>query len=159
MLTNRQRVPSDNYLWEFTHDIPQPRKIKISLKLNYRKCHLSLCRGSDLIKLKCCTEKSYWLWLMCNVWYCWFDGLRWVKDCYLKQYKKLEIENIGNTTQAGVLSATGINSHYSDVMMGAVVSQIIILTIVYSTVHLCADQRKPPASLPFLWGIPRTKGQ
>ena len=56
---------------------------------------------------------------------------------------------------------------YSDVIMGAVASQLTSLTIVYSTVYSDADQRKhqSSASLAFVWGIhrdrwiPRTKGQ
>ena len=34
------------------------------------------------------------------------------------------------------------SAHYSDVIMGAMASQITILTIVYSTVYSGADQRK-----------------
>ena len=47
--------------------------------------------------------------------------------------------------------------HYGDVIMGAIVSQIISLTIVYSTVSSDADQRKhqSSASLAFVWGIHR----
>ena len=36
--------------------------------------------------------------------------------------------------------------HYSDVIMGAMASQITCLTIVYSTVYSCADQRKHQSS-------------
>ena len=45
--------------------------------------------------------------------------------------------------------------HYSDVMMGAMASQITSLTIVYSTVYSGADQRKhqSSASLAFVRGI------
>ena len=45
--------------------------------------------------------------------------------------------------------------HYGDVIMGAIASQITSLTIVYSTVHSDADQRKhqSSASLAFVWGI------
>ena len=48
-------------------------------------------------------------------------------------------------------------SHYSDVVMGALASQITNLTIVYSTVYSDADQRKyqRPASLAFAWGSHR----
>ena len=48
-------------------------------------------------------------------------------------------------------------NHYSDVIMGAVVSQITSLTAVYSTVYSGADQRKhqSSASLAFVWGIHR----
>ena len=56
--------------------------------------------------------------------------------------------------------------HYSDVVMGAMVSQITSLTIVYSIIYSAAGQRKPQsfASLAFVRGIhrnrwiPRTKG-
>ena len=58
-------------------------------------------------------------------------------------------------------------SHYNDVIMTTVASQITSLTVVYSTVYSEADQRKhqSSASLAFVWGIhrdrwiPRTKGQ
>ena len=48
-------------------------------------------------------------------------------------------------------------AHYDDVIMGARASQIISLTIVYSTVYSDADQRKHQgsASLAFVWGIHR----
>ena len=48
--------------------------------------------------------------------------------------------------------------YYSDVIMGAMVSQITSLTIVYSTVYSGADQRKHQrsASLAFVRGIHRS---
>ena len=57
--------------------------------------------------------------------------------------------------------------HYSDVIMGAMASQITSLAIVYSTDYSGADQSKhqSSASLPYVWGvtgdrwIPHTKGQ
>ena len=60
-----------------------------------------------------------------------------------------------------------IHSHYIEVIMTTVASQITSLTVVYSTVYSDADQRKhqSSASLAFVWGIhwdrwiPRTKGQ
>ena len=47
--------------------------------------------------------------------------------------------------------------HYNDVIMNAMASQIISLTIVYSILYSGADQRKPKssASLAFVWGIHR----
>ena len=47
--------------------------------------------------------------------------------------------------------------HYGDVIMGAIASQVISLTIVYSTVYSDAGQRKhqSSASLAFVWGIHR----
>ena len=48
--------------------------------------------------------------------------------------------------------------HYSDIILGAMASQITSLTIVYSTVYSGADQRKhqSSASLAFVWGIHRS---
>ena len=48
-------------------------------------------------------------------------------------------------------------SHYNDVIMGTIASQITSLTIVYSTVYSDADQRKhqSSASLAFVRGIHR----
>ena len=50
-----------------------------------------------------------------------------------------------------------ISTHYSDVIMGAMASQITSLTIVYSTVYSSADHRKhqSSASLAFVQGIHR----
>ena len=49
-------------------------------------------------------------------------------------------------------------THYSDVIMGTMASQIASLTIVYSTVYSVADQRKHQsfASLAFVRGIHRS---
>ena len=48
-------------------------------------------------------------------------------------------------------------THYDDVIMGAIASQLTSLTIVYSTVYSDADQSKhqSSASLAFVWGIHR----
>ena len=48
-------------------------------------------------------------------------------------------------------------SHYNDVTMDAIASQITCLAIVYSTVYSSGDQRKHQsyASLAFVWGIHR----
>ena len=57
----------------------------------------------------------------------------------------------------GSESDTLVGSHYCDVKMGAVASQITRLTIVYSTVYSDADQRKrqSSASLAFVRGFHR----
>ena len=49
------------------------------------------------------------------------------------------------------------SSHYDDVIMTVIASQITSLTIVYTTVYSDADQRKheSSASLAFVWGIHR----
>ena len=51
--------------------------------------------------------------------------------------------------------------HYCDVIMSAMASQIISLTIVYQTVYSGADQRKPQSStsLAFVMGIHRWPGK
>ena len=48
-------------------------------------------------------------------------------------------------------------NHYSDVILGAIASQITSITIVYSSVYSDADQRKhqSSASLAFVWGSHR----
>ena len=52
-------------------------------------------------------------------------------------------------------------SHYNDVTMDAIASQITSLAIVYSTVYSSGDQRKhqSSASLAFVWGIHRGRGK
>ena len=48
------------------------------------------------------------------------------------------------------------DTHFGDVIMGAIASQITNLTIVYSTVYSDADQKhQSSASLAFVWGIHR----
>ena len=57
----------------------------------------------------------------------------------------------------GSYLAISCHEHYTDVIMGAMASQITSLTIVYSTVYSDAYQRKhqSSASLAFVWGIHR----
>ena len=57
-----------------------------------------------------------------------------------------------------VVNILAIRSHYSDVIMGMMASQITSLTIVYSTVYSGTDQRKHQSSAPlaFVWGIHRS---
>ena len=56
-----------------------------------------------------------------------------------------------------VMITVSVISHYIDVIMTTMASQITSLTIVYSTVYSDADQRKheSSASLAFVWGIHR----
>ena len=56
-----------------------------------------------------------------------------------------------------VYQTCSLTPHYSDVIMGAMASQITSLTIVYSTVYSGTDQRKrqSSASLAFVRGIQR----
>ena len=54
------------------------------------------------------------------------------------------------------IAITTSNTHYSNVIMGAMASQVTSLTIVYSTVYSGSDQRKyHSASLAFVRGIHR----
>ena len=65
------------------------------------------------------------------------------------------------------IPAVTVKSHYIDVIMTTMASQINSLTVVCSTAYSDADQRKHQSSawLAFVWGIhrdrwiPRTKGQ
>ena len=68
----------------------------------------------------------------------------------IKQWLMLKIDKTLN-------SHFSRRAHYSDVIMGAMASQITSLTIVYSTVHSGTDQRKhqSSASLTFVQGIHR----
>ena len=69
----------------------------------------------------------------------------------------------GNITFSAVnmtirnLKHTKNPTHYNDVIMSVITSQLISLTIVYSTVYSGADQRKhqSSASLAFVWWIHR----
>ena len=72
----------------------------------------------------------------------------WRGSCH--KISVLEVTKISST-------CTMLNSHYSDVMIGTMASQITSLTAVYSTDYSGADQRKhqSSASLAFVWGIHR----
>ena len=63
----------------------------------------------------------------------------------------------GSTQAPSTLSASGNKHHYCDVIMTTMASQITTFTIVYSTFHSCAYQRKHQsfASLAFVRGIHR----
>ena len=65
--------------------------------------------------------------------------------------------NIINKSPSLSISSTLSTTHYNDVIMGAMASQITSLTIVYTTVYSDADQRKHQSStsLAFGWGIHR----
>ena len=70
-----------------------------------------------------------------------------------------------NNISFGMINLRSLFRHYSDVIMGAIASQITSLTIIYSTVYSDADQHQSSASLAFereftgdRW-IPRTNGQ
>ena len=68
----------------------------------------------------------------------------------------MTLESADTTTSMQIVLWMAI-VHYSDVIMGAIASQITSFTIVYSTVYSDADQRKhqSSASLAFVRGIHR----
>ena len=92
------------------------------------------------------------LWRLC------YKSVSWTWHGQPKTYQgSLTDYDVSHST----LTVTAVNSiHYSDVIMGAIASQITSLTIVYSTVYSGADQRKhqSSASPVFVRGIHRWPG-
>ena len=101
--------------------------------------------------------------------WCFIDSLKEMSSLWLcfhvKQYLlskrhnsassiTLETETLGFRNEHHSFNTTW---HYGDVMMRVMASQITSLTIVYSTVYSCVDQRKhqSSASLAFVKGIRR----
>ena len=81
------------------------------------------------------------------------NRITWFVNHFCRQKKHLIRKTCVNIWVSVWLS----QFHYSDVIMGAMASQITSLTIVYSTVYSGADQRKhqSSASLAFVRGIHR----
>ena len=73
---------------------------------------------------------------------------------------KTNNKSCGNGGDVILEDDDGGGDHYDYVIMGAMVSQITSLMIVYSTVYLGADQSKHQSSAPlaFVWGIHRGPG-
>ena len=86
------------------------------------------------------------------------------------RYRKISVESnilwdietgsdpeIGGRLSMYRVRHNSVRSHYCDVIMGAMMSQITSFTIVYSTVNWGADQRKhqSSSSVAFVWGIHR----
>ena len=106
--------------------------------------------NTDLVRIKCDTS-----WPTAS------KSLRTTDLCERKKELRLEL-NILETAKAGTVNRMVILSwylslHYSDVITGAMASQIASLAIVFSTVYSGADQRKhqSSASLSFVRGIHR----
>ena len=80
------------------------------------------------------------------------------QTCIFREWKQLHFDSNFRVLLIiyMTISITG-SSHYSDVIMGTIASQITSLTIVYSTIYSDADQRKhqSSASLAFVWWIHR----
>ena len=88
------------------------------------------------------------------------------RDCLLKSVIKTTREKwsnvrvirpLGERKESDQRRPVVSHTHYSDVIMSALASQITSLAIVYSTVYSGTDQRKhqSPASLAFVRGIHR----
>ena len=77
--------------------------------------------------------------------------------CPREHYMKVKNHTLRFTCALAASAQNWMITHYNDVIMGAIASQITSLTIVYSTVYSDADQRKhqSSASLAFVWGIHR----
>ena len=99
---------------------------------------------------------------------CTMEDLQWCLDGNLKttfmmtqaclpylEESKGQIINMSSFSGSRPVSV--LSSHYSDVIMGAIASQIISRTIIYSIVHSDTDQRKhqSSASVAFVRGIHR----
>ena len=103
------------------------------------------------------------------------SGWQWVNSCIWFSTGTVTLTAITGATLTTThlkighmyMKSTDAQSHYIDVIMTTMASQITSRAIVYSSVYLDADQRKhqSSASLAFVWGIhrdrliPRTKGQ
>ena len=81
-----------------------------------------------------------------------------VKFEYKRKHFVAEIENVVYKISAIFENKLSWNRYYySDIIMSTMTSQITSLTIIYSTVYSCADQRKhqSSASLAFVRGLHR----
>ena len=97
-----------------------------------RACFLSLARS----KFRLCSANhraGYFSNLACD----------WLSIVWA--YSELETEN-GPYCRKPLMNRSHWNSHYSGVILGTMAFQIASLTIVYSTVHSGADQRKHQSS-------------
>ena len=86
-----------------------------------------------------------------QLWGWWFE----TQSCPLWRHRNVLHNNV--STFNVIPKSLSIISHYGDVIMGAIASQITSITIVYSTVYSDADQRKhqSSASLAFVREIHR----
>ena len=92
---------------------------------------------------------NHWKWIHILVSFC-HMAIHWVGIVGSNDLSKHIYANGGPSHQYH-------EAHYSDVIMGAIASQITSLTRVYSIVYSDTDQRKhqSSASLAFVWGIHR----
>ena len=78
-------------------------------------------------------------------------------DCIFQHWKRWVLFIALTAFNASTYGKETALTHYDDVIMGEMTSQITSLTIVYSTVYSGADQRnhQSSTSLVFVWGIHR----
>ena len=108
------------------------------------KYYVSLCNGKDILVNLCIVSSriSYVLWCSC------------VKGA--RRHSAMP-NNTDFVNMEDDVSPLNLPEHYNDVTMSKIASQIISLTIVYSTVYSGPDQTKhqSSASLAFVRGIHR----
>ena len=75
-----------------------------------------------------------------------FDIIKWYLHLALPYIQSLNMQHTPHSLLSWVSSEECIVSHYNDIIMSEMVSQITSLTIVYWTVYLGADQRKHQSS-------------
>ena len=106
---------------------------------------------------------NYVLWITILFW---IDCINNITHALWRIESLYSVDNCWDVTTVSVLkrrvygclfNAQNLETHYSDVIIFAMASQITSLTIVYSIVYSDADQRKyqNSASLVFAWGIHR----
>ena len=133
---------------ECAYRIPNTQSFASKLYQNIVKV-----QSQDIVSMKSRTHPLQWRFLVLGT------GNRWMPPikCPVLRKRVLVLKTHG----------THKDTHYNDVILTTMASQITSLTVVYSTVYSDADQRKyqSSASLAFVWEIyrhrwiPRTKGQ
>ena len=96
----------------------------------------------------------------------WEGNLTVAPLTWILEYETISV-NMGACSLTQCKGSISSFTHYDDVIMTTMASQITSLAVVYSSVYSDADQRKhqSSASLAFVWGIhrdrwiPRTKDQ
>ena len=108
-------------------------------------------------------KQPWWIWINTSCEFIMNDCITTTKQSTTKPCAYF----LGYTVHPKRIITPGSKTHYDDVIMTKIASQITSLTVVYWTVYPDVNQRrhKSSASLAFVWGIhpdrwiPRTKGQ
>ena len=105
---------------------------------------------SNSILVKCRNNTPFWI---IDIW-----SAKWHLQSSIACWMLIETCPCNvQPTSDGMAFYVDLATHYSEVVMDALASQITVLTIVYSTVYSDADRRKhqSSASLACVWGIHR----